>query len=159
MTNSVRMASLPDAEGIKTLINSAFRTAEEFFIETDRISLESVKDLFITGKFMLSESESVVAACVYIELRGDRAYFGLLAVDPARQHSGLGSLLVDAAEEYGRGVDCRFMDIKVVNLRDELIGFYRRRGYVETGTSPFPADLETKLPCHFIEMTKPLATI
>lgn len=158
MTNSVRMASPPDAEGIKTLINSAFRTAEQFFIETDRISLESVNDLFITGKFMLGESESVVAACVYIELRGDRAYFGLLAVDPARQHSGLGSLLVDTAEEYGREVGCRFMDIKVVNLRDELIGFYRRRGYVETGTSPFPSNLETKLPCHFIEMTKPLGT-
>jgi len=152
------MASPSDAEEITAIINSAFRTAEEFFIETDRISLESVKDLFITGKFMLGESESVVAACVYVELRGDRAYLGLLAVDPARQHSGLGSLLMDAAEEYGRRMGCRFMDINVVNLRDELFGFYRGRGYVETGTSPFPADIETKLPCHFIEMTKPLAT-
>ncbi len=114
MTNSVRMASPPDAEEITALINSAFRTAEEFFSETDRISLESVNDLFIT--------------------------------------------LMDAAEEYGRGMGCRFMDIKVVNLRDELIGFYSGRGYVETGTSPFPADIETKLPCHFIEMTKPLTT-
>lgn len=159
MTSSVKMASPPDAEEITALINSAFRTAEEFFIETDRISLESVNNLFITGKFMLGKSEGVVAACVYVELRGDRAYLGLLAVDPACQHSGWGSLLMDAAEEYGRGMGCRFMDIKVVNLRDELIGFYSGRGFVEIGTSRFPADIETKLPCHFIEMTKPLATL
>lgn len=157
MTSSVRKASPPDAEEITALINSAFRTAEDFFIETDRISLESVNDLFITGAFMLGESDSVVAACVYVELRGDRAYLGLLAVDPARQHSGLGSLLMAAAEEYGRRMGCRFMDINVVNLRDELFAFYRGRAYVEIGTSPFPANIATKLPCHFIKMTKPLA--
>jgi hypothetical protein len=48
------------------------------------------------------------------------------------------------------------MDIKVVNLREDLPRFYARRGYVETGTSPFPAEIETKLACHFIEMSKPL---
>jgi hypothetical protein len=48
------------------------------------------------------------------------------------------------------------MDINVVNLRLDLAGFYQKRSYVETGTSPFPADVETKLPCHFIEMSKPL---
>jgi hypothetical protein len=63
---------------------------------------------------------------------------------------------MDAAEEYCRGLDCRFMDMNVVNLREDLFGFYRRRGYLETGTSPFPAEVKTKLPCHFIEMTKPL---
>ena len=66
---------------------------------------------------------------------------------------------MDAAEDICRGLACRFMDINVVNLREELFGFYRKRGYVETGTRPFPADIETKLPCHFIEMSKPLNTV
>jgi len=48
------------------------------------------------------------------------------------------------------------MDIQVVNLREDLFGFYRSRGYVETGTHPFPTDVKTKLPCHFVEMTKSL---
>jgi hypothetical protein len=48
------------------------------------------------------------------------------------------------------------MDIQVVNLREDLFGFYQRRGYVETGTRPFSADIETKLPVHFVEMTKEL---
>jgi len=33
--------------------------------------------------------------------------------------------------------------------------FYRKRGYVENGTTPFH-DAETKIPCHFINMAKPL---
>ena len=157
MTNSVRMASVADAEKVTTLINSAFRPAEEFFIDEERINLESVRSFFETGKFLLGESDGIVAACVYVELHDDRAYLGLLSVDPARQHSGLGTLLMDEAEEFCRGLACRFMDINVVNLREELFGFYRKRGYVETGICPFPANIETKLPCHFIEMSKQLA--
>jgi GNAT superfamily N-acetyltransferase len=153
------MASLADAERITSLINRAFRLAEEFFIDEDRINLESVRNFFETGKFLLAECDGIPAACVYVELRVDRAYLGLLSVDPARQHSGLGSLLMDAAEAFCRALACCFMDIHVVNLREELLGFYRRRGYVETGTRPFPADLQTKVPCHFIEMSKPLAAV
>jgi len=48
------------------------------------------------------------------------------------------------------------MDIKIVHLRTELPDYYRTRGYVETGTSSFPADVKTRQPCYFIDMTKPL---
>jgi GNAT superfamily N-acetyltransferase len=158
MNSSVRIASLDDAETITILINSAFRIAEQFFIDEDRIHLDGVRNYFTTGRFLLTAIDGVPAACVYIEPRGERAYLGLLSVDPARQHSGLGKLLMDAAEEFCRGLGCRFMDLNVVNLRQELFGFYGRRGYVETGTSPFPADVVTKVPCHFIDMSKLLTT-
>ena len=85
-----------------------------------------------------------------------RAYLGLLAVDPAHQQSGLGSRLMDAGEDYCCGLGASVIDLIVVSLREELFGFYRRRGYIETGTSPFPAEIATKQPCHFIEMSKPL---
>jgi N-acetylglutamate synthase-like GNAT family acetyltransferase len=157
--SQVRLASLADAEQITMLINNAFRRAEGFFIETDRINLESVRNLFKTGQFFLAESDGLVAACVYVELRGERAYLGLLSVDPTHQQSGLGSLLMTAAEESGRAHECRFMDIQVVNLREDLFGFYHKRGYVETGIHPFPPEIETKLPVHFIEMTKELIAL
>jgi len=153
------MASLKDAEQITALINRAFRPAEGFFIETDRINLESVQDHFQTGQFLLAESGDSVAACVYVEARDQRAYLGLLSVDPTCQQSGLGSLLMNAAEEHCRGLACRFVDIQVVNLREDLFGFYRKRGYVATGIHPFPPDLETKLPVHFIEMSKRLIAL
>jgi GNAT superfamily N-acetyltransferase len=152
----VRTAEAADAEGITAVINSAFRRVEEFFIEEDRIDVASVRNLLTTGKFLLAPSEGAISGCVYVEPRGERAYLGLLAVDPASQHRGLGSMLMNEAEEYCRRLECRFMDIRIVNLRKELLHFYGRRGYIESGTSPFPSDIETKLPCYFIDMSKPL---
>lgn len=152
----VRVAEPGDAERIVAVINDAFRQAEGFFVNRERIDIESVVRFLETGKFLLAESEGLLIGCVYVEPQQDRAYLGLLAVDPACQQSGLGSLLMEAAEDYCRKLSCRFMDIKIVNLREELPDYYRRRGYVETGTSAFPAEIETQLLCHFIDMSKPL---
>jgi len=163
----VRLAQREDAEKITTLINSAFRRAEFFFVEGDRVEVGGVLNFLSSGKFLLAEREHILLGCVYVEpghldsnrssaQSRDRAYLGLLAVDPGAQQTGLGSMLMDAAEDYCRALGLRFMDIKVVNLREELAGFYHRRGYVETGTSAFPAEVVTKLSCHFIDMSKPL---
>ena len=153
----VRIADRSDAGEITLLINSAFHIAENFFVEGDRIKLKEVIDLLGTGKFLLVEAEGSLIGCVYVEPRGERAYLGLLSVDTSRQQYGVGSLLMAEAENYCSGLDCRFMDIKLVNLRKELPGFYQKRGYVETGTSSFPQDVATKEPCHFIDMAKPLS--
>jgi len=163
----VRIAQPEDAEKITTVINSAFRAAELFFVEGARVDVGEVLNFLSSGKFLLAESDHTLLGCVYVEPghldsnrssaeSESRGYLGLLAVDPAHQQSGLGSMLMDAAEDYCRALGLRFMDIKVVNLREELAGFYRKRGYVETGTSAFPAEVVTKLPCHFIDMSKPL---
>ena len=63
---------------------------------------------------------------------------------------------MSAAEQHCRELGSRFMDIYIVNLRTELMPFYQRRGYVETGTLPFPPEVKTTQPCHFITMTKAL---
>jgi len=104
---------------------------------------------------MLFDGEGLIG-CVYTELRGERGYFGLLAVEPRRQRSGIGSRLIAAAEEYCRSAGCRFMDLTFVNVRQELPGYYQRFGYSENGTLPFPADQVTKIPVHLVRMSKPL---
>ncbi len=152
----VRVADAADAEKIMLLINVSFYPAEGFFVEGDRITLEEVNQTLSRGNFLLAEEEGALIGCVYVEPRGERSYLGLLSVDPSRQQSGVGSLLMDAGEKYCSSVACRFMDIKMVNLREELTGFYERRGYVVTGTSAFPAHIKTKMACHFIDMTKSL---
>jgi len=155
-TVSIRMAATADAAEITTLINTAFRIVEGFFVEGPRISQPEIEQLLTKGTFLLAKTGGKLNGCVYVEMRGKRSYLGLLSVDPACQQSGLGSLLMTAAEKYCRERGSRFMDIYIVNLREELPEFYRRRGYVENGTTPFPEDIPTKLPCHFINMSKPL---
>jgi len=153
----LRVADLRDAEGIVVVINAAFRRAESFFIDGDRIDMETVRQLLQKGTFLVSDDLGCVCGCVYIEPRGDRSYLGLLSVDPQRQKSGLGSKLMDAAEAHCVNAGSRFMDLRMVSVRKELPAFYHRRGYVETGTEPFTPDLSPKLPCHFVKMSKPLA--
>jgi GNAT superfamily N-acetyltransferase len=153
---ATRTAEPADAENIARLVNAAFRP-ERFFIDADRTNPDKIQALLLKGKFLLAEESGRLEACVYIELRGERGYFGLLAVDPARQRTGMGSRLIDAAENYCRAAGCRFMDLTIVNLRKELPGYYRRRGYVENGTLPFPDDQHPpKMPCHLVKMSKPL---
>ncbi len=142
-------------EGIVRLINAAF-LVERFFLDQDRIASEEVRTRMERGRFILAEEDQELAGCVYIEPRGDRAYLGLLSVDPSRQRSGLGRQLMSAAEDHARVAGCRFMDLLIVNLRLELPEYYRRLGYRENGTAPFPEEAHPKLPCHFVKMSKPL---
>ena len=152
----VRLAQIQDAEAITAVINSAFRRAESFFIDRDRIDVGAIRTLMEKGKFLLAEENGALAGSVYVEPRGERAYLGLLSVDPTLQRAGIGSALMNAAEDHCSSLGCRFMDLRIVNLRTENHEFYSRRGYVETGTEPFPSDLTPKLPCHFVNMSKPL---
>ena len=155
-TDSTRIATPADAANITAIINAAFRIAEEFFIDSNRITQAEVEKLLEKGAFLLAETGDQLNGCVYVEPRGERSYLGLLSVDPGRQQGGLGSLLMNAAENYCRERGSRFMDILIVNLREDLPSFYRKRGYVANGTTPFPEDVETKIPCHFINMAKSL---
>jgi GNAT superfamily N-acetyltransferase len=152
-----RIATASDAGAIIALVNTAFKV-ERFFIEGDRINPENVREMMRRGKFMLAEGGSAMIACVYVEIREQRGYFGLLAVDPSRQRRGFGRKMVEQAESYARAAGCEFMDLRIVNLRTELPPFYRRLGYVETGTEPFAADAKPSWPCHFIKMSKPFGT-
>ena len=152
----IRIATPADAPQITAVINSAFRVAEGFFIDGNRITQTEVEQSLAKGTFLLAEVDEKINGCVYVELRGERSYLGLLSVDPARQQAGLGTLLMNEAEHYCRARGSQFMDILIVNLREDLPAFYRKRGYVDNGTTPFPADIPTRIPCHFINMAKAL---
>jgi N-acetylglutamate synthase-like GNAT family acetyltransferase len=153
----IRWAEAGDVEAIARVVNLAFRRAESFFVERDRIDAETLRRMMDKGKFLLADEGGALLGCVYLELRGERAYFGLLAVDPLRQHTGLGRRLIREVENAARGEGCRVMDIQILNLRRELPPFYRALGYVETGTAAFPAEMVTKEKCYFIIMSKQLA--
>lgn len=153
---TIRVADTTDAARITDVINVAFRLVEGFFVDGPRISQVEVEQLLGKGVFLLAKTDDKLNGCVYVELRGERSYLGLLSVDPTCQKSGLGSVLMLEAENYCRERGSQFMDILIVNLREDLPHFYRHRGYVENGTTPFPEDIVTKIPCHFINMSKPL---
>jgi GNAT superfamily N-acetyltransferase len=151
----VNVAGDGDAPQLVALINCAF-AIERFFMTADRTTIDEVRRLLATGAFLVvRDGERALSACVYVEQRGDRLYVGMLSVDPSRQKTGLGRLLMDAAEARAASLGCRGVDIRVVNLREELPPFYRARGYVERGEAAFE-NPHAMRPAHYILMSKEL---
>ena len=152
---SMRIASANDAEAVARLVNTAF-LVEEFFIERDRTNPATIRSLMEHGKFLLAEDGADLMGCVHFELNSERGYFGMLSIDPARQGTGIGHTLVNEVEKRLREAGCKYSDLKIVDVRTELHELYQRWGYADTGTAVYDDPTPTKIPVHFILMSKPL---
>jgi len=152
----VRIAAPNDRAGMLPLINAAFGI--EGFLEGPRTDEAGLAERMHTGIFLLGYGAGGLVASVYVEIRGPRGYFGMLAVDPAQQGKGYGRAMVRAAEDHCRKNGCTAMDLTVLSLRRELPPFYRKLGYVETGTEEFRPSrpLREGIECHCIVMSKGL---
>lgn len=142
---------------IVAVVNAAF--AIETFLESHRTDQFQILELTKKGNFLIAEDSSRrLSASVYLELRGEASYFGMLAVDPSCQGRGLGRTMVKPAEQYGVQNGCKRMDITVLSLRPELPPFYRRLGYLELGTEEFRPSrpLKAGAECYCIVMSKVL---
>src|SRR5262249_28532012 len=81
-----------------------------------------------------STGEKEVVGSIHIETDGEDAHVAMLAVDPEIQAGGIGRRLMAAAEERALHVfGCRRMGGEVISGRPELMAWYLRLGYRETG--------------------------
>lgn len=153
---NVRFATAADIPVMLRVINSAF--VVEKFLEGDRANAPLMVKRMKDGVFFVAEDDGELVGAIYTEFDAARSYFGMLAVSPARQGSGVARQLIEAAENYGRENKCKFMDITVLSLRPELPNFYAQFGYRVSGTKEFNPDLGNKshAPCHCICMEKAL---
>ncbi len=152
----LRIAQSADAPAVAQLINTAF-LVERVAFDRDRIDAQGVREFMQNGPFLIAEDATGLSGCVHVEIHGERSYLGLLSVAPARQGTGLGRRLVAAAEECARNAACRTMDLRIISPRaGSLLPFYQHLGYAQNGTAAFPAEVTTKVPCHYILMAKTL---
>lgn len=151
----VREATASDLSNIVSLINRAF-AVERFFKSADRTDPETVQQNMKDGKFLLLYHDDELVACVFVKLTGDRAYLGMLSVEPSRQKLGLGTRMMREVEAYARKAACKVLDIRIVNLRTELPPIYRKFGFVETGTESAARIENVTQSVHFITMSKEL---
>jgi predicted N-acetyltransferase YhbS len=163
---AIRRAVAADVPAIVRLVNLAYRV-EAFFVAGERTDALEIAALLGRGAFLLAEADVPPAAegggtgrallgSVYLEDRGDHGYIGLLSVDPGLQRAGLGGTLMAAAEAALEEAGRPRVEILVVDLRRELPPWYRRLGYREVGTRPFPPQAPALRPCCFIVMSKRL---
>jgi ribosomal protein S18 acetylase RimI-like enzyme len=150
----VRPAREGDTEAIVAIVNDAYRV-EAFFVGGDRTNPGEVRMLIEAGEFLVAEEADRIVGCVQVAVRNGRGYFGMLAVPTTAQGRGIGRRLIAEAEQVARNAACPAMDIKVVNLRTDLVPLYDSLGYVATGTEPY-VHRPVIQPCHFVTMTKRL---
>lgn len=145
-----RTATDADIPALITLVTSAYRgdasragwTTEADILDGQRIDAASLQADIARERsvILLAEVDGVLCGCCHLADEDGHGYFGMFAVDPQQQGSGLGKQLMAQAERYvqqhwGRTT----MQMTVIDCRSELIAFYQRRGYVRTGiTKPFP---------------------
>ena len=141
----IRLAGTDDADAIVQLLNSAYRgessrkgwTTEADLIagniRTDRQNL--LETMQITGSVFLkyTNEAGLLTACVNLQKQEGRIYLGMFSVSPAEQGAGIGKLMLKAAEEYAAFVQCPVIYMSVISVREELIGWYKRHGYQDTG--------------------------
>ena len=145
-----RAATTDDVDAVVALVESAYRgdasragwTTEADLLDGQRTDPDAVQGSIADpdSVVVLAERDGALAACCHVQHRGPRCYFGMFAVDPARQGGGIGGHVMTYAEELARTRwGCRVMEMTVIRQRTDLIAFYERRGYADTGRrSPFP---------------------
>src|SRR3954465_9216778 len=152
----IRQATTNDAPALLALINRAF-AVEKFFVDRDRITAEQLDGYLASGTFfVLDANDGSPAASLYLEQRGDRAYVGMLSVDPDRQGHGIGQHMMAFAEQHARALGWGGGDTPVGNPLEDLPPFYHSLGYVETGRGEPVDDPGASKPYHFILMAKDL---
>ncbi|MFC5343828.1 GNAT family N-acetyltransferase [Brevundimonas staleyi] len=152
MSEVFRAATLDDVERLQPFVHAAYRgdsarkgwTHEADLLDGQRTDVAALRAMIEdpTYVILLAERHGVLVGCVSVNDKGDRlAYLGMLSVDPERQGGGLGRKLIAAAEDTARTrFGARTMEMTVIVQRRELIDWYVRCGYAETGESrPFPS--------------------
>ncbi|MEU3908884.1 GNAT family N-acetyltransferase [Streptomyces goshikiensis] len=145
-----RSAVEADVPELVKLVESAYRgeasrggwTTEADYLDGQRTDENGVRQIISApdGVLLVVERAGELVACCQLEHRGDHAYFGMFAVRPGLQGAGLGKEILAEAERRARETwQATEMRMTVVNVREELIAYYVRRGYRRTGElSPFP---------------------
>ena len=153
-----RLATIADIPALVSLINRAYRV-EDFFVVGDRTDATEIRERLRLPNacfLVVADAAGNLAATVFVEVRGERGFFALLAVDPEQQGQGLGQTMVSAVEQHCREAGCRFLDLDTVDVRAELPAFYEKLGFKAVATAPFPKPHKLKRPAHMVLMSKPL---
>ena len=163
-----RNATHADLSALDKLVNSAYRgegskqgwTTEADLLGGVRTSEASLQKMMDNpdAVILLAEEGSKLQGCVYLEHQGVALYLGMLTVRPDLQGKGLGAQLMQASEERARELGCKKIKMTVITVRDELIAYYGRKGFTDTGKrEAFPADPAfgiPKQPLEFMVMEK-----
>ena len=146
-----RDATAGDIDAIVALVTSAYRgeasragwTTEADLLDGNRIAPEVLRADIARerSRVLLASQDGQLVACAHVAVEDGAGYFGMFAVRPLLQGGGVGKAVLAEAERVVRDDwGLATMRMTVIDLREDLIAWYERRGYRRTGVKkPFPA--------------------
>ena len=163
------IASKADVPQLVKLVNSAYRgdsskkgwTTEADLLDGIRTDEEALTRMIQQPHSVIllcTNGQNELAGCVNLQKQEEKMYLGMLTVSPVIQAKGIGKALLKAAERHAKEEGCSIIRMTVITVRHELIQWYERRGYYDTGErKPFPDDPRfgiPKQPLEFVVMEK-----
>ena len=149
----LRPATEADHETVVHLANLAYRGGDEvrgWNAETEHLEGERLNLALLRSDLAAAPAAHLLLYCetpdgpplgtVWLEPEaGDAWHLGLLSVHPGYQDRKLGRALLEAAEDFAREQGARRITMSVISVRDTLVAWYARRGYLPNGkTEPYP---------------------
>ncbi|WP_291286540.1 GNAT family N-acetyltransferase [Flavobacterium sp.] len=139
----ISKATLADIPVLNILINSAYRgetskkgwTTEANLLEGKRTNEEELTQTIQNPKNTIlkyTENNTVIGSVLLVE-KGQQLYLGMLTVSPELQNSGIGKKMLAEAENHAKALGLSSIIMTVISVREELIAWYKRHGYVDTG--------------------------
>lgn len=139
----ITKATAEDVSNLNILINSGYRgeyskkgwTTEANILEGSRTNEAELLEIIADDKnTMLKFTENnTIIGCVLLVKKEQQLYLGMLTVSPELQNSGIGKKLLQQAEVYAQAFGLPKITMTVISVREELINWYKRHGYVDTG--------------------------
>lgn len=139
-----------DVDDLARLVHAAYRdpTTSGWTSEADLLGGQRI-DSAMLGELVEATDTTVLVAeldggvigsgALTMPAAGVTATFGLFAVAPHQQGQGIGTQLLESAEQRAATAGFETIELTVIDVRTEVIAWYRKRGYTPTGeTRPFP---------------------
>lgn len=150
-----RTATPADTATLVALVESAYRgdaskqgwTTEADMLDGRRTGADDIEACISQpdSRIVIAERRSPdgspeMLACAHVAVEDGAGYFGMFSVRPNLQGGGIGKAMISEAERIARDEwKLPVMRMTVIDIREELIAFYERRGYRRTGIKkPFP---------------------
>ena len=139
----ITKATSADIPALNILINSAYRgesskkgwTTEADLLEGKRTTEEELIQTIEDPKntiLKFTEDDKIIGSVLLVE-KEQQLYLGMLTVSPELQNSGIGKKMLAEAENHAKTLGLSSIIMTVISVREELIAWYKRHGYVDTG--------------------------
>jgi GNAT superfamily N-acetyltransferase len=168
----IAVADEKDVAEIVQIVNLAYRgesskqgwtTEADLLLGDKRTDEESLLELMQgPGSIFLKylDEQNLIKGSVFLSKKENGLYLGMLTVSPLEQAKGIGRQLMTAAENYARTQNCRVIFMRVITVRKELIEWYEKQGFRDTGLrEPVIFDTRFGIPTQELEfmiLEKPL---